>query len=50
MPPEILDAFRRSLPPGTCEDTEKLQALLAEGILASGCALQHWTELLVALS
>ena len=36
MPPEILDAFRRSLPPGTCEDTEKLQALLAEGILASG--------------
>ena len=36
MPPEILEAFRRSLPPGTCDDAEKLQAMLAEGIMASG--------------
>ena len=60
MPPEILETFRRSLPPGTCkflhlclsvvpfvsltlqlgagEDVDKLQAMLAEGILASGYA------------
>lgn len=37
MPPEILETFRRSLPPGTCDDVDKLQAMLAEGILASGC-------------
>ena len=36
MPPEILEAFRRSLPPGTCDDAEKLQAMLAQGIMASG--------------
>eukprot|EP01043_Picozoa_sp_COSAG02_P101822 COSAG02_NODE_37858_length_436_cov_1.373887_2_plen_90_part_01 len=36
MPPEILETFRRSLPPGTCDDVDKLQAMLAEGILASG--------------
>jgi|EP01046_Picozoa_sp_COSAG06_P011606 hypothetical protein len=40
MPPEILETFRRSLPPGTCDDVDKLQTMLAEGILASGCVMQ----------